>query len=425
MSGNKIKEIIIKENANQEVSRLLKKLSTKKKVYLVADENTYAVAGNNLSIILREADYQVEKVILEGKKIVANTEYLFKILKEVARDGYLIACGSGTINDLTRYISYKLEIPYMIVATAPSMDGYASHVSPITEEGVKTTYNAVTAEAIVADINILKAAPWEMIQAGYGDLIGKISALMDWKLSNILFDISLNQEAISLVETELINLIKLTGELKDRTTESIEVLTKGLINSGLAMQLEGNSRPASGTEHHISHFLEMYGEIYDIDLPTHGVKVALGEYFAASLYLKLYDLDFSKLNNFDDLEKRKERIKENYMARAKPVLKVLDERWDDYQLNIDKLREKEAEIKKLIEKNMEYLKSIKGYLEEIGIFSRDDIKAIDKDWILKAIQSAFEIRNRYTVATLLNQVGLLEEFAYQVLEDYLKIIENS
>ncbi|MEJ6950681.1 sn-glycerol-1-phosphate dehydrogenase [Natronospora cellulosivora (SeqCode)] len=425
MSENSIKEIIIKEKANQEVPGLIKKLSTFRKVYLIADENTYSVAGNDLKEILKKDGFQVELLILEGEKIIANTEYLFKVLKGVKRDGYLIACGAGTINDLTRYISYKLEVPYMIVATAPSMDGYASHVSPITEEGVKTTYNAVTAEAIVADIDILKEAPWEMIQAGYGDLIGKISALMDWKLSNILFDIKLNPEAISLVENELIRLIDLTPQLKERTTESIKVLTKGLINSGIAMQIEGNSRPASGTEHHISHFLEMYGEIYERNLPTHGVKVALGEYFASSLYLKLYEVDFKELSNCDDKEKRRKRIKENYLARANPVLKVLDERWEEYQLDIDKLIEKEKEIKELIEENIEYLKGIKNYLAQLGIFDREDIKSIDKKSLLKALQSAFEIRNRYTVASLLDQVGLLEEFSQQLLDDYLRIIEDN
>ncbi|MFW5981417.1 MAG: sn-glycerol-1-phosphate dehydrogenase, partial [bacterium] len=234
----------------------------------------------------------------------------------------------------------------------------------------------------------------------------------------------LNPEAISLVEDELIKLIELTPELKDRTTESIEVLTRGLINSGIAMQMEGNSRPASGTEHHISHFLEMYGEIYQKALPTHGVKVALGEYFAASLYLKLYQLDFSTLSNCDNYEKRKKRIQENYQARANPVLKVLEERWEEYQLDIDKLIASEDQIKKLIEVNMEYLKGIKDYLDQLGIFAREDIRSIDQEWILKAIQSAFEIRNRYTVAALLDQVGLLEEYSHQLLDDFNAILKR-
>lgn len=418
---NQIKEIIIKKNANNEVPGLLKRLTDKKKIYLIADQNTYCVAGREISSSLQSADYQVEEVILQGDKIAANTNSFFKILKEVGRDGYLLACGSGTINDLTRYISYKLETPYMITATAPSMDGYASPVSPITVDGVKKTYNAVTAEAIVADIEILRNAPWEMIQAGFGDLLGKISALMDWKLSNAIFGVDLDQDAISLVEEELITLIKLTLELKDRTIKSTEVLTKGLINSGIAMQIVGNSRPASGTEHHISHFLEMYGEIYDEELPPHGIKVALGEYFAAQLYIKLYETDFSNLKNVDNKEKRRERIKTNYLDRAEPVLKTLDERWEEYQLNIELLRKKEGDIKSLIKENLDYLQNIESYLKDTGILERKDVRSIKKDWLLKAVQSAFEIRNRYTVAALLDQLGLLEEWSYEVVEQYFAV----
>jgi len=422
MSGNRIREIIIKKKAQEEIPALLKRLTKERKVYLIVDNNTYSAAGSSVSTELKRTGFQVEEVFLRGDKIVANTDYFFKLLKELRRDGYLLACGSGTINDLTRFVSFKLEIPYLITATAPSMDGYASHVSPITVDGVKETYNAVTPEVIVADLDVLRKAPWEMIQAGFGDLLGKISALLDWKLSNILFDIELNQEAISLVEGELKRLIALRGELKSRTPESIEALTKGLVNSGIAMQIVGNSRPASGAEHHISHFLEMYGELYDEELPPHGIKVALGEYFASRLYSKLYELDFAGLENVDNYEKRRERIRENYLDRSVPVLETLDNRWDEYQLDIELLKRKEKEIKSMIEENMEYLQGVGGYLRETGIIEREDIRSIDREWLLKAVQSSFEIRNRYTVAVLLDQVGFLEEWSYELVDDFLRLI---
>lgn len=422
MYKNRIKEIIINEDAIAEVPALLQRLTDKPKVYLIADKNTYSAAGKWISRSLASRDFHVTEVILEGERVIANTDNLFKLLAKVSRDAYLLACGSGTINDLCRYIAYKLELPYLIVATAPSMDGYASPVSAITVEGIKKTYKAVTPEAIVADLNILKKAPWEMIQAGFGDLIGKISALTDWNLSNILFNIELNQKAIYLVEKEIIKLIALIPELKDRTSRSIEILTRGLINSGIAMQITGDSRPASGAEHHISHFLEMYGELYGEELPPHGIKVAVGEYFVSRLYLKLYELDFSKLVNVDNYEKRRERIRKNYLDRAEPVLATLKERWDEYQLEIGLLKRKEKELKSLIEEKMEYFQGIEGYLREVGITERADLKSIKREWLLKAVQSSFEIRNRYTVATLLDQLGLLEEWSHELVDDFLQLI---
>ncbi|NLM96297.1 MAG: sn-glycerol-1-phosphate dehydrogenase [Halanaerobiaceae bacterium] len=422
VNKNQIKEIIIKEAAISELPALLTGLTRERKVYLIVDKNTYQAAGSSISMELKKTGFQVEEVFLKGEKIVANTDYFFKLLKELRRDGYFLACGSGTINDLARFVSFKLEKPYVIAATAPSMDGYASHVSPITVDGIKETYNAVTPEAIVADLDVLKTAPWEMIQAGFGDLLGKISALLDWKLSNILFGVELHQEAVSLVEGELRRLIALRADLRSRTTESIETLTKGLVNSGIAMQLVGNSRPASGAEHHISHFLEMYGEIHGVELPPHGIKVALGEYFVSRLYLKLYELDFAGLVYIDDYERRRERIRENYLERAVPVLETLEERWNKEQLDTGFLRSKEREIKSLIEENMEYLQEVEDCLKETGILEREDIRAIDRGWLFKAVQSSFEIRNRYTVAVLLSQVGLLEEWSHELVDDFEKLI---
>ncbi|MFW5985794.1 MAG: sn-glycerol-1-phosphate dehydrogenase [Halanaerobiales bacterium] len=419
---NVIKDIIIEKGALKEVPELVKELAGNKKIYIISDENTFQAAGKELSRLLKPNN-SIKKIILKGEHVVANTDYFFKILTHVNRDGFLIACGSGSINDLTRYLSYKLEIPYLVVATAPSMDGYASSVAPITVDGVKETYNAAAPQAIVADIDILREAPVEMIQAGFGDLIGKITSLMDWQLSSILFGIELNERSITLVQKELIKVIERAGDLNGRIDESIKDLTRGLINSGIAMQIEGNSRPASGTEHHISHFLEMYGEIHNTDIPPHGIKVAIGEFFAAGLYLKLYETDFSELKNVDDFNERKKRIKKNYLDRARPVLETLEGRWEKDRLDMELLREKEDDIKALIEENREYLVHVADYLNKAGIFARKDVKRISRSWLLAALQSAFEIRDRYTVATLLNQVGLLEKWSYQLVDDFFEVLK--
>lgn len=422
---NSIKKILIKKDALNKIPELLANICDNKKVYVIFDKNTYNAAGSKLAKKLKATGYSVEEVLLKGEHVVPDTDYFFKMLNQVTRDGFLIACGSGTINDLTRYLSYKLEMPYLVVATAPSMDGYASSVSPITVDGVKSTYKAVAPEAIIADLNVLQKAPWEMIQAGFGDLIGKISSLMDWKLSNILFDIKLNQQSINLVKEELLKIIELAGDLEERTYESIEVLIQGLINSGIAMQIEGNSRPASGTEHHISHFLEMYGEIHKKEMPPHGIKVALGEYFASRLYLKLYETDFSSFKISDNLIDRKENIKDKYLNRAQPVIDTLEERWEADRLDINLLKEKEADIKALIESNRHNLVHVSDYLKKADILTREDVQNINRNWLLTAVQSAFEIRNRYTVATLLYQVGLLERWSHQLVDNFFNIINNN
>lgn len=413
-----IKEIIIKDGALKKVPDLINKLSDNEKIYLICDKNTLAAAGQKVHKICEQNGFKVKPIVLKDDHVEPDTSSFFKILSQIETKGYLVACGSGTLNDLTKYISCKLGRPYMVVATAPSMDGYASSVAPITVDGVKNTFPAVPPEAIVADLSVLKEAPWKMIQAGFGDLLGKNTSLLDWKLSNILFDEYYCKKTVDLVKNELDKIMEISHKLNNRDQESIETLIKGLINSGLAMLMIGTSRPASGSEHHISHFLDMYGLLYNQEIPPHGVKVGLGTYFTSSFYLKLKEIEFSSLKINNDKQIRRRKIKENYKERSKSALDNLEQRWKKEQLTRDKLIDKEEDIKKCIEENSQNFKQIKKHLSNIGILQREDVKNLKKEWLAKAIKIGFEIRNRYSVSTLLKQTGLLDKWSEDLLEQF-------
>ena len=195
-----------------------------------------------------------------GRYLVPNEMALGRLLVEIPEDTALIVgIGSGTINDMARFLSYKLHIPYVIVGTAPSMDGYASVVSPLIVDGVKTTFEAVYPLAIVADLNIMKAAPMPMLQAGLGDILGKYTALADWHvhLAHILKEEYFCETVEKLVRTAVEKCEMAAERLHLRENDTLESLTEALILSGLAIGMVGVSRPASGEEHHLSHCWEM------------------------------------------------------------------------------------------------------------------------------------------------------------------------
>src|SRR5690554_4095351 len=221
-----IKEIVIEDKALNRVPDLLNSLTQRKKIYLIADTNTYRAAGNHLYNILEKEGYMVKPIVLKGERVKPDTDYLYKILDEVANDGYLIACGSGSINDMVKYLAFKFNHRYMVVGTAPSMDGYSSVVSVLTVQGYKTTYEVKSPEAVVLDLDILSNAPWEMIQAGAGDLLGKVTSLLDWKMSHLLFGEYFCEEIFSLIEAQLAELFPLAGKLKNRDQQSIKALTE-------------------------------------------------------------------------------------------------------------------------------------------------------------------------------------------------------
>ncbi|MFO7814635.1 MAG: sn-glycerol-1-phosphate dehydrogenase [Halanaerobiales bacterium] len=413
-----IKRILIEVGALAKLPSLLSNLTSKKKFLIISDLNTHNSAGRKAEVILTKHGYQVKELILKDKNVIPNPNNLFKILKKITKKEYILACGSGTINDLTGYASYKTGQPYSVIATAPSMDGYASAVSSITAEGIKQTYNTNPAEAIIADIEVLRKAPKKLIQAGYGDLLGKTTSLMDWKLAKLLFSEYYCNKAAEIIENELDNIIRLAQNSDYREPKNIESLIKGLIYSGLAMQMVGSSRPASGSEHHISHFIEMFAKNYVKKMPLHGTKVGMATLFTTSLYLILKDIDFESINLNIDKKKRANHIKKAYGNRSEPILSNLEKRWDkEYLTKSDLLKSKKIIIS-LIKKDLKTIKKSREILQEHELFNQNIVKEIPRELLEKALKYGFEIRARYTITTLMNQIGELDNIIDRLLNRF-------
>ena len=168
-------------------------------------------------------------------------------------------------------------------ATAPSMDGFTSGVTPLIEKGFKITRNAQTVSDILMDFDVLRAAPRIMIGAGVGDILAKYCCLTDWRISSLLTGEKVNEEAFLLMLDAVRACDESIPQLLRGEAEGVEKLMDALLISGYAMVIAGNSRPASGAEHPMSHFLEMDFLRRGERIPLHGIKVGLGT--MVSLYL--------------------------------------------------------------------------------------------------------------------------------------------
>lgn len=205
--------------------------------------------------------------------------------RQAAEDcDYLLAVGAGTLNDVAKYAGYLLHKPSGVFATAPSMDGFASGVTPLIEGGFKITRPAQTASDILMDFGVLAAAPSVMVGAGVGDILAKYCCLADWRLSARLTGESYNEEAASLMGEAVRACAGSIPELLVKSQHGVEKLMDALLVSGYAMVIAGSSRPASGAEHHMSHFLEMDFLRRGKPIPLHGVKVGLGTMVSLYLY---------------------------------------------------------------------------------------------------------------------------------------------
>ena len=274
-----IQFVAIEKGAISHLTRLTERYQS---VLLVADENTFAAAGDKTVAALGEK--LSKQVIFSGKTIlIPNEEAVNAVNAKLDGIDLIVGIGSGVIQDLCKYVAHTNNLPYFVVATAPSMDGYTSTGAAMIMGGMKVTYAAKVPNAIVADTEVLKNAPMDMIQAGYGDIVGKYSALNDWLLSNAVNGEYLCKEIYDLTMDMVEKTLSLADGLVNRDEESVRVLMEALIVVGIAMSFAGSSRPASGSEHHLSHYFEITGIVRNEEYFPHGIDVAYSTVITAAL----------------------------------------------------------------------------------------------------------------------------------------------
>lgn len=280
-----IQAIRVGSGVIQELPGILRDLGASH-IFLVADNYTFEAAGRQVEQLLDQAGLPYHKRVFQTETPLVPNEYaLGSVLAAMtSQDDMLLAVGSGTLNDVTKYVSARTGVPYVIAATAPSMDGYASTVAPTILDGFKTTLPAVYPAAIVADVDILKDAPMPMLTAGFGDIIGKFTSLADWRLSHQLNGEYYCPEVAGVIEAAVETCAANAKALAQREPQAIRAVTEALILSGLAMGMVGVSRPASGAEHQMAHYWEMDALRRGEEHPLHGNAVGVGTVLAASLY---------------------------------------------------------------------------------------------------------------------------------------------
>lgn len=405
-------------------------LTKEDKIFLVADVNTWKVAGERVETMVKEAGYPVEAYVLPHKSMHAEDKYAEEIKAHIPTDTKLIiAIGSGSLNDLTRYVAFNAGLPYYVVATAPSMDGYASNVSPLVHNNLKITYTAECANAIIGDTEILATAPDVMIAAGLGDVLGKYLAINDWKMSEIINGEYYCPEVGELVLYSVKKCVDTVPGLVKRDSDALQYLMESLVLIGIAMSYIGFSRPASASEHHISHFLEMksifkgeYGEL-------HGTCVGMATCIVGDMYAKFltmpynYDKARTHAEGFDYNTWEKE-INRTFESGAGEVTKlyaevhqndpeIVGKRINIIQNNEAKLTGLMQEVVASTEKAPELLKALHG-LTSPAEFN------VTKDEFKDILMYAKELRNRYAALQFFYDMGVLEELADDVVNKYMK-----
>ncbi|MBR2444244.1 MAG: sn-glycerol-1-phosphate dehydrogenase [Clostridia bacterium] len=390
-----IKEVYIESGATKHLADLT---ADYKSILIVADENTYGACGKDVEAALNEK--QLTSVIFPGSTVlIPNEQASDAVCAKISGIDLIVGIGSGVIQDLCKYVSLVQNIPYIIVATAPSMDGYASSGAAMILRGMKETVKAGLPLAIVADTKVLKNAPMEMIRAGYGDIIGKYSALNDWRLSHIVNDEYLCDYIYNTTYDMIEKTKKTATGLTRRDENSVKTLMEALIVVGIMMSFLGNSRPASGSEHHLSHFFEITGIVKNQPYLAHGIDVAYSTVVTAKIRREILQKPFPKVQYIEPREEYLSNIKKHYGTVAQGCID-LQKRLGTYERDrISIYLENEEKIKQVL-KDMPAPEEIEEMLNRVGLYSKEYYDLYGKEKIEGAIKYAKDLKDRYTVLWL-------------------------
>lgn len=383
---------IIESGSLKDIRRYMREYAISGYTVAVYDENTYKATAD------RHPDADLE-IILNPEKLHANEHGVELLLKQLPNNTeVLIAVGSGTIHDIVRYCAYQKGVDFVSCPTAASVDGFCSSVAAMTWNGCKKTLTAVAPKIVIADIDVIKKAPIRLAKSGFGDMVGKYVALTDWKISNIIKN-EFYCERIAQMTLEATEAVveSASGILKGNESSFVNLMY-GLLLSGLAMQMMGNSRPASGAEHHISHIIEMEPIGLNVHSDAlHGEKVGVGTILAISEYQRLCGCSNIHFENYEEYNAdflsaifgenvSKEILAENQKDVANGITaELLRNNWEKISVEVNKL----PNIKWL--GSLYFDLDVKSKLTDIGV---------DENMTKVLLDCSPTVRNRLTLMRL-------------------------
>ncbi len=391
---------------------------------VVADENTFAVAGEEVHQCLEAAGHTlVEPYVFPGQPtLYAEYENIVTLGEALhAHDAIPVAVGSGTLNDIVKRAAYERDRPYMVVATAASMDGYTAFGASIAKEGFKQTLACPAPKAVLADLDILMHAPPGMAASGYADLLGKVTSGADWLIADALEVEEIDQKVWSLVQDHLREWTGQPAELHAGDRKATEHLIEGLIMSGLAMQSYQSSRAASGAEHQFSHLWEMEGLGHDDNPPlSHGFKVGVGSVAIAALYERVLQRDLSALDTEEICNAWPTREEVEQTVRAEHTAPGMDEAAveqslakyigaDELAQRLELLRERWPELRERVAAQLMTAGQLRAMLQAAGCPTSPAEIGLSTPRFKATYSRSRMIRKRYTILDLATEASILDE----------------
>ena len=413
-----ISKIIVEKNAIDMVPEQIEKFGCKKP-FILADKNTFNAAGNKLCKLFEEKNISYSKHILPSlmpepdENSVGNAVMHFDSSCDL-----VISVGSGVINDIGKILANTSGLPYFIIGTAPSMDGYASATSSMSMDGLKVSLPSTCADVIIGDIDVLSNAPIKMMISGLGDMLAKYVSICEWRISHLINGEYYCEKIAELVRSSLKKCVENAEGLLKRDEKAVKSVFEGLIVCGAAMKFAGLSRPASGTEHYLSHIWDMRGLEFGTPVELHGIQCAVGTLISIELYEKLKSIvpdeekAFMYVQSFD-FSLWSEELRE-FLGRGADSMIALEEKEQKYNKESHKKRiariiENWGELQKIIKEELPTIREIKKLYDKVGLPKTMTEIGLSEEILPLTFKSAKDIRDKYVLPRLCWDLGIIDE----------------
>lgn len=417
-----VDEVVIGSGAAVRVPEFVKKYGSKP--FVVAGVNTFAAAGEQVCKLLEEANIGYGSFVFREKALEPDEKAVGAAFMHYDHScDVILGVGSGVINDICKILSRTTGKPYIIVATAPSMDGYASATSSMSMDGVKVSLNSRCADVIIGDTDILKNAPMHMLRSGLGDMLAKFVSIAEWRIAHIITGEYYCEEVAQLIRTAVKKCVDNAEGLLARNETAIEAVFEGLVIGGVAMAYAGVSRPASGVEHYFSHVWDMRGLEFGTKVDLHGIQCAMATMKAVELYEKVMDHtpNWEKAHAFVeafDLQSWNAQLR-RFLGSSAETMIELEKKEGKYRKDTHEARFRLIEanwdaILRILREELPAKEELSKLMDTVGI-SRDlNTIGVSREDAKITFRATKDIRDKYVLSCLAWDLGILEELCEEL-----------
>lgn len=412
-----IDDVVMGKGAINRLPEFINKYQAKK-VFILADINTFAAAGEKVCALLETNAVPYSKHIYQDKHLHPDEKAVGSAVMHFDYScDLIIGIGSGVINDIGKILSRATGRKYIIVGTAPSMDGYASDTSSMALDDLKVSVRSRCADVIIGDTDILKNAPEHLLKAGLGDMLAKYVSINEWRIGALITGEYYCEQVAELVRKALRKCVDNADGLLKRDEKAIEATFEGLVIGGVAMAYAGVSRPASGTEHYFSHVWDMRGLEFGTQVGLHGIQCAWGTLQATKLYDALKKLtpneqkarEYVKNFSYEDWKAELRR----FLGKSAETMIALEEKEGKYDKSTHSARLAKIlahwdDILQILDEELPTYTEVAGILDTIGIPKDMQSIGVDRENTKQTFKTTKDIRDKYVLARLAWDLGILD-----------------